>query len=415
VTIRYDRAKKERFIPVTFDELVEETAQVGIVDRDQCNRFAALLRAHYHQEFHARMLETTNCYRLFNPDRDTIMRKHHSEEERQAIEKSFLDRIIPLLEDANYEELNEQEINDAITATSPYGVEVRVDFSKLEHVRLFFRGSALKEEKRRQLRTLFLKKERVETKIYRRLFLLFKQEHEGRELIHLKLFKDIPKSDLEMLFPNIRVKIALFDKVKLLITGGGGTVAGTMSLLGKLAAGLEPMALLSAVGAFGAVIGKQIVSVFNHRTKYMAKLAQNLYFYNLGNNSGVLSHLFDAAEDEEVKEAFLAYIFLLQQGECVSRTALDRAIESFMEKTFAIPMDFEIDDALEKLIDLELIDLELIEAQGEQIKAYPIDEVLEILEKARVSDMVTIQSANLSKAQTHSANACFAQRKALRD
>ena len=36
----------------------------------------------------------------------------------------------------------------------------------------------------------------------------------------------------------------------------------------------------------------------------------NLYFRNLVNNTGVFYSLIDAAEEEESKEAFLAYYFL---------------------------------------------------------------------------------------------------------
>ena len=43
----------------------------------------------------------------------------------------------------------------------------------------------------------------------------------------------------------------------------------------------------------------------------MKALADSLYFKNLDNNAGVFHHLVDAAEEEEFKEAVLAYYFLL--------------------------------------------------------------------------------------------------------
>ena len=353
-TINYNDDKLERFIPIAFSELKEEIIKLNISNCNDVENLAKSLRSYYHKDFYNRLLEAKRYYHLFNPDRDTVSIKEYTKEEKENLESIFIEKIVPLLNSANYERLNQLDINKAIEETSPYGVDVKVNFDEFDKLFLFFRGSAKKIEKRRTIKTLFLKKELIETLVYRRLFLLFKQKIDEKEYIYLKLFKDIPQSDLEMLFPNIKVKIALIDKIKLSVTGGGGTAAGAMSLFGKLSLALEPVALVSAIGAFGALIGRQIMSVFNHRTKYMAKLSKNLYYYNLDNNAGAISHLFDMAEDEESKEVFLAYMFLLQNNG-LTKEHLDKKIESFINDTFNIPMDFEIEDAIEKLLKLQLI------------------------------------------------------------
>lgn len=63
---------------------------------------------------------------------------------------------------------------------------------------------------------------------------------------------------------------------------------------------------------------------------------------------GALTHLIDTAAMEECKEAILAYFFLLIDGES-NREVLDKRIETYIYETYAIPMDFEIDDGLAKL------------------------------------------------------------------
>ena len=355
MNINYNNNKLERFIPITFIELQEEVAKFYITDNDLLEEFSSLLREYYHKIFHSELLKIKTNYHPFNPDRDTITLKKFSDEKLKQKEQKLLADIIPLLNSANYEQLTQDAINEAIEETSPYGVDVSVDFNEFDNLLLFFRGSAIKKEQRRTFQSLYLKKEEIETKIYRRLFLLFKQQNEGKEQIYLKLFKDIPQSDLEMLFPNIKVKISLLDKIKLTVTGGGGTIAGAMTLIGKMAVHLDPIALLSALGAFGAVVGRQITSIFTHRTKYMAKLAKNLYYYNLDNNAGAISHILDMAEDEEAKEVFLAYLFLLNSPTPLSKEELDEKIEIFVNTTFNIPMDFEIEDALDKLIKIGLV------------------------------------------------------------
>ena len=355
MSINYNDQKLERFIPITFIELQEEVSKIQILDSKLLEDFSSLLREYYHKEFHSELLKIKTNYHPFNPDRDTITLKEFSAKELEQKEKKLLSDIIPLLNSANYEQLTGEDINEAIEETSPYGVDVSVDFNEFDNLLLFFRGSAIKKEQRRTLKSLYLKKEEIETKIYRRLFLLFKQNIDGKEQIYLKLFKDIPQSDLEMLFPNIKVKISLLDKIKLTVTGGGGTIAGAMTLIGKMTVHLDPIALLSALGAFGAVVGRQITSIFTHRTKYMAKLAKNLYFYNLDNNAGAISHIIDMAEDEEAKEVFLAYLFLLHSPTSLTKEELDNKIEEFIINTFNIPMDFEIYDALQKLIKIGLV------------------------------------------------------------
>jgi len=374
MNINYNNNKLERFIPITFIELQDEVTKLQIIDNNLLEQFSSCLREYYHKEFHSELLKIKTNYHPFNPDRDTITLKSFSNEELIAKEQKLLEDIVPLLNSANYEQLTEKEINEAIEETSPYGVDVSVDFKEFDNLLLFFRGSAFRKEERRTPKSLYLKKETIETRIYRRLFLLFKQQVEGKDLIYLKLFKDIPQSDLEMLFPNIQVKISLLDKIKLTVTGGGGTIAGTMTLIGKMATTLEPMALLSALGAFGAIVGRQITSIFTHRTKYMAKLTKNLYFYNLDNNAGAISHILDMAEDEEAKEVFLAYLFLLNSPTSLSKEELDSTIEEFINNTFNIPMDFEIEDALDKLIQLQLVTL-----NNEKLQAIDIQKAINIL------------------------------------
>jgi hypothetical protein len=355
--------------------LSEQVEALHIVQAEKMQRFASLLQTHYHMHFHHELLKIKHAYTPFNPDSDTITLKEYTPTQLDHMEKKFLSHIIPLLEHANYEQLTQENIHKAIEETSPYGVEVSVNFDEFEKFFLFFRGSAIKKEHKRRLKTLFLQKREVQTKVYRRLFLLVKQQVNGKTVLYMKLFKDIPQSDLEMLFPNIKIKIALFDKIKLLITGGGGTIAGTMTLLGKLAVALEPMALLSAIGAFGALIGRQVMSIFNHRTKYTAQLTKNLYFYNLNNNLGTVTHMLDTAEEEESKEALLAYFFLLKAGTTMTKEELDTHIETFIQSTFHIPMDFEIDDAISKLVHLKLV-----QRDSETLQALRVDDALHILE-----------------------------------
>lgn len=316
-------------------------------------------------------------YLPFNPDRDTLIDAQENTDQQLKLLK---DKLYTVLEDANYEQISEQDLNQALNKTSPYGVQVSVDFDDFSEVALFYRGAAIQQKFRRNWKKFFTLQP-IDILIYRRLFVLLQPKNKQQwidfylndkkmsvkkaekkanealkifgissdnDVVYLKLFKDIPREDLEMQFPNTRIKMRLFDKIKLAVTGGGGTAGGVMATLGKLSTAVDPVATLIAVGGLLGILWRQIAKVFSQRAKYSASLTKNLYFYSLDNNMGALTYLADTAEAEECKEAILAYFFLLIDGE-TRRADLDLRIENYIHQKYTIPMDFEINDGLDKL------------------------------------------------------------------
>jgi hypothetical protein len=69
----------------------------------------------------------------------------------------------------------------------------------------------------------------------------------------------------------------------------------------------------------------------------------------------VLTRLVDEAEEDECKEALLAYFFLLRTPEGVSSAQLDGAVERWLEQRFKINVDFEVSDGIAKLVNLGLV------------------------------------------------------------
>ena len=70
----------------------------------------------------------------------------------------------------------------------------------------------------------------------------------------------------------------------------------------------------------------------------------------------MFNHLLDAAEEEEVKEAVLAYHFLRSAEGTLTADELDRRIEAWFARTWGIEFDFEVADGVGKLRRLRLID-----------------------------------------------------------
>lgn len=71
-------------------------------------------------------------------------------------------------------------------------------------------------------------------------------------------------------------------------------------------------------------------------------------------NAGVFRTVVDEAEEEEGKEAMLAYYHLLAGGPAAA-SGLDRRIEAWFASRLGAELDFEISDALGKLAKLELV------------------------------------------------------------
>jgi uncharacterized protein DUF3754 len=89
--------------------------------------------------------------------------------------------------------------------------------------------------------------------------------------------------------------------------------------------------------------------------KYQKELTDNIYFRNVNNNAGIFDYMIGAAEEQECKEAFLAYYFLRTAKTAPTQAELEGQIEAWLKDTFDVDVEFEVDDALAKLDRLGLL------------------------------------------------------------
>jgi hypothetical protein len=169
--------------------------------------------------------------------------------------------------------------------------------------------------------------------------------------IYVKMFKRIPQIDLEMLFPNTKIAFRPFDKLKLMVTAGGGTVAGVTGTATKLLAATNPFTLAFGIAGLSAVVFRQVMSFFNTRNRYMMVLAQNLYFCSLANNHGALTLIADRAEEEEVKEDMLLYAFLARHpSKYDALSDIKSYATDFLQERCDVTVDYDAEDALRRLL-----------------------------------------------------------------
>lgn len=414
---------KEQFIPIRKEDLIKLICKDGKLNEEQQKKFkefCKILENILHKDFNEKLNQLKRHYYPLNPDLDIIKIRKLSKQDIEKDAHFFIGGLKEVLKNANYDEISEEELNKALKEHSLYNVSLIVDFEDFEEYIIYKRGEIIEEV---EIKKLFgLIKKTVTVKMYERvvLYLRFKDENyfvnkalgkyetstgnkfadiltkigrifktKKREKILkklsiepnstvLKLFKKVPKADIEMLFPNTRIFMNIKDMMFMGIPAVIGLVAAFITKfigsIGTIIAVIfvfvatkdwdqnEMWELLktavrgfAAIGAFGGYIIRQWGKYKNKKINFMKELSENLYFKNLDNNMGVFTTLIDSAESQEFKEAILAYYFMLIKEEPVSDSDLDKIIENWINSKIDVDVDFEISDALNKLDKLQLI------------------------------------------------------------
>jgi hypothetical protein len=285
--------------------------------------------------------------------------------------------------------MSRAEAEQRMQGASYWGVDMDVEWNVFERIELFYRGAIIgKRAKRHPIK--FWKVNTFTVPIFQRMVFLMKQQEHKRlgknpdtTHIFLKMFKDIPQMDLEMLLPGTRLKMPRLERGKL-----GGTLAFTIGWITYKLSEVSFGAILS--GSLAALYGPLVLTLgYGYRTwsgyqttkqTYQLALTQSLYYQNLDNNAGVLYRLLDEAEEQECREALLAYFFLWRYANERGWTAeeLDDYIELDLERRINLPVDFEIGDGLGKL---ERLGLAL--KDGDRYRVPALERAISIVEGLR--------------------------------
>lgn len=381
----------ERFIPFRKQDIIQMCSQ-ELTDNDSTNSFAQfcqLLSSVIHFNYHELLESLKNNYAPFDPNADTLQLNDFTVEQREQHQSAFAKNFAKTLNAANFEKVTEQDLQEALNEESLFKVRLEVEFDDFEQVVFYRRGESQLSE---TITSLWgIRKQTINFTNYDRVavYITFKDkayfEKKKKQPVGfepsstiIKLFQNVPKADLEMLFPNSEVRMRPIDKV---IIGASAVVGGAVVLVTKLGASILLLAALLAfwlgwrsesvemtqqhfisfgigIGVFASFIFKEWSKFKNRKIKFMKALSDNLYFKNLDNNAGVFHTLIDAAEEEDFKEAVLAYTFLLNSTSGLSASELDKKIEDWFQQKYNCHVDFEISDALAKLEQMRLITCE---------------------------------------------------------
>ena len=170
------------------------------------------------------------------------------------------------------------------------------------------------------------------------------------DYVYIKLFKNMPRSDVEMIFPNTKVRFRMFDKIKFGVTAGSGLGMGAVGTVSKIAIASNPYTLVMALAGLGGVAVRQASAFINQRNRYMVVMARNLYFHSMADNRGVMTLLADRAAEEDIKEEMLLYSTLSKRPYNIRDIKdVDKEIEQYLSKTFGVDVNFDVEDALGRL------------------------------------------------------------------
>lgn len=385
-------------------------ADVPAAERDAFRAFANLLASLVHHRFRTRLEALKDTYHPFDPDVDTVEVTELDAAGRRTLQQLLVDELTALAEDANFARISRDDLGRAFAEESLLKVRLEADFDDFEQVLFYRRGESTREE---EIRSLFgLRRRAIAFTSYGKVLVYVKFKDaahftaRGRKIERLpftpgstiiKLFQDVPRADLEMLFPNAQVRMRRIDK---LLIGVPAVVSGAVVIATKLITALVPVllllafwlgarrepveldraqlvALVAALAAFGGFLVRQVTKFKNRKIAFMKALSDNLYFRNLDNDAGVFHHLLDAAEEEETKEALLAYHFLRRADGPLTPEELDGRIEGWFRERWAATFDFEVADGVDKLRELRLVE----GAAGGRLAAVPLDEALRRLDE----------------------------------
>jgi Protein of unknown function (DUF3754) len=401
---------RDRYLPVRKDDilsaLAKQRASADPAGSEKFRRLCEMMAAIYHYEYFAVLERLRSDYYYFNPQvaqrapADAAMRERSYGDLVQS-----LDRVLKV---ADFAELPHAEIGDAHDRRAVLRVAVNARLGDFREVRFYRRGH---HKEYLQVGEWFgLRRREVKVDVFDDvvLFAAMRPKTEigsKRDLkrlerrkiapgsVLLKYFHNIAAGDLKALFPNARVVMSNTDKLVLgvpaLATGIPilinlyTTITVLLLVVGfylGLSASVEDkdmktaLAALSALVAFGGFIVTQWVRYQRQSLKYQAQLTDNIYYRNVNNNAGIFDYVIGAAEEQQVKEAFLAYHFLHEAPSPPVASELDRRVEDWLRATFAIDVDFDVGEALDKLEQLGLL-----RRDGERLIVAPFDEAYSTL------------------------------------
>lgn len=388
----------EAFIPFPRQDIIQlclADGQLAADDAAEFRAFCRLLAAYYHFRFHHSLEKIKANYQVFNPNADVQPLHPPALAEYERMGKAVLSEFQQILEQANYYPLPPSAIEEALDDRSLIALRTQVDFDDFQQVLCYYRGNGTETitEKRFGL----WKTERTIPMLERLVLLIHfkgagyfqakaqeKSRKSGKQMrpftpgkMYVYFYKNIPKLDLDLLFPNIQTSMTWKDRLLLVGTAVGAAIPVLLKALPNIlllvaaimlavnarealdtldvdenqARNIMPVliATLTLVIALGGFAVKQYSQYQAKKIRFQKDVSDTLFFKNLANNASVFQMLVDIAEEEECKEIMLVYYHLLTSDIPLTPDALDAKIETWLTEKTGATINFDIHGPLQNL------------------------------------------------------------------
>jgi hypothetical protein len=384
---------RDRFIPLRksdiLDGLIVEFGDDDTAASD-LRQFARMLGAILHQQYFDELDRLREAYFYFDPEVTSVA--HRPQEQLDAAYRVLSDEFVRILREANFVEITHEEIERAFTEHALVRVRIKAPITDYRDVRMFRRGQ---HQEKVEITSLYgLRRRSLDIEVYDDVVLMVATRPDDRTAaprkprtgikrsrsrirggaVLFKYFRHIARGDLEALLPNVRVVMGLFDRLTL----GVPAVIGGVPILIKLASTLtvlfvvagfylglsgtvhdndtqQALAALSGLFALGAFIARQWGNFHRQSLIHQKQVTDNVYFRNVNNNSGLFNYIIGEAEDQDWKEALLAYHGILMAQGLLRRDGLKAHVEELVMQRFGLQITFGVDDALARLSGLGVL------------------------------------------------------------
>ncbi|MEM6752299.1 MAG: TMEM143 family protein [Cyanobacteria bacterium P01_C01_bin.38] len=384
--------KREAFIPYRRSDIIKlclDDGRLNDAEAQKFKDFCEILSSYYHFRFHKTLEVIKDNYVPFNPNADVEALVPPSFEKYDEMESTVVDGFEHILERANYIKLPEYAVKQSLGETSLIDLKTDVDFDEFDRFVCYYRGDSYKTVTQKKF--FFWKKEK-RIDIYERIVLLIKfkeaayfgaKKEKIKELkfipgkMYLYFYKNIPKLDIDLLFPNVSTSMTWKDRLMFGVPAIGAAIPLILRALPNIllliaailfALNAEPLveelqveenqarnimpvlvATLSLGMALGGFAFKQYSNYKSKRIKFQKDVTETLFFKNLGNNDSVFQTFIDLAEEEECKEIILVYYHLLTSQNQLTPEELDARIEDWMQRKVGTKINFDIHGPLDNL------------------------------------------------------------------
>ncbi|KAD3640282.1 hypothetical protein E3N88_29505 [Mikania micrantha] len=200
---------------------------------------------------------------------------------------------------------------------------------------------------------------------FQELILLYTKEIEEKEsldqapVLQLKIYENIPIPDLPVIFPHKKLSFRILDTVRLDVASILGLLAYFINYKFENILTSPSAIVLDVIAASALIIYVSRIILGYKQTwdRYQLLVNRTLYEKTLASGFGSVHFLLDASEQQQYKEAVLAYAILLKAG-TTQPIFVDSArdqCERFMYDVFRKKVEMPIDKAVNTLMRLDLV------------------------------------------------------------